>query len=236
MYYIERQNDELVKYEVKIDTTELKKIRHKIISECGEITHRSYDDTKYPNIHDYTHIRNYRQKKIGRTDPKDFFSSAEDIYHFEYDEYKDTKLVTLINRLLNGETSVITELKNPTSEVKDDKKKVLLSKIKEVQEALQMASNSIIMKEKIKILESYLKQLKELEENQLLNQNRKSDLEYYPQVLEYIILMEVSRMPLNRLEQFNSLFEELEIFFTDAKEKNINPKINKELYKRITNN
>lgn len=233
MYYIEQQNDELVKYEVELNERELKDLRYKIVNDCGEISHKSYDGTNYPNSCDYIHIRNYKQKKIGRTEPRDFFTSAEDIYHFEYDEYKDTKLVTLINRLLNGETSVIIELKNPTPEEKVDKEKIVLEKMEAKQNELKKASTSTIMKENILILEKYLEELKQITSDKELNKNRKSDLDYYTKVLEYITLKEVDRIKIDKFIQLNKLYEELELFFTDSASKNISKDVDDGIYKRL---
>lgn len=42
MYYIEQQNDELIKYEVVIDKKKLEKIEYEVIGNCGEIKHYCY--------------------------------------------------------------------------------------------------------------------------------------------------------------------------------------------------
>ena len=191
MYYIEQQNDELVKYEVILKEEKLKELTHKIVDECGEITHKSYDSTNY------------------------------------------TKLVTLINKLLKGETNVIIDLRNPTPEEKLDKEKIMLEKIDAKQQELKTASTPIVMKGKIKDLEECLKELKQIESDKELNKNRKSDLEYYPEVLECITLKEIERIKVTSLVELNELYEKLVLFFKPTTSMGISQDIDKKLYKRL---
>ena len=113
MYYIEQENDELVKYEVVIDQNELKKIKYKVITNCGEIKHHCYQSDYAPRDLSFDHIGNYSYKKVGT---KEYFEETRDVYLYEYDEYSDTTLVTLIDRLLKGDMSAILEIRNPRIE------------------------------------------------------------------------------------------------------------------------
>lgn len=114
MYYIEQQNDEVVKYEVVIDEDKLKNIKYQVIGNCGEVKHYRYkNDRCRHNHYDYYHIRNYDETFIKRRDLNDFYGTVIEISEYQYDEYSDTTLVTLIDRLLDGDMSAIAEIKNP---------------------------------------------------------------------------------------------------------------------------
>lgn len=233
MYYIEQEDDELVKYEVEIEEDKLKKLKGEIVKECGEIKHRSYDGITGPIVFDYIHIKNYHEIKIGRTESNDdLFYPPEYIYHFEYDEYKDTKLVTIINRLMDGDTNTILELKNPQPEEKVDEEKQIKEQIAKLHSEMSNADNLAIIRISDKV-NSLVQQLKKIEQDKLRNLNRKSDLEYYPPVLECITLKEVARIKIETLEEFNLLSKEAEAFFALTTSEKINPDINKELYKRL---
>lgn len=227
MYYIEQIEDELVKYEVKLDQEQLKNIKIEIINNCSEIIHIKEIGNRPTNeINDTLHIREFKRKFLYTKEYNDFYMPDEDIYEFDYYEYKDTTLVNLINRLLSGNTNVILNLKNPkennqlnnkTQEIEENTKK-LLSNIDKV--------NPQQLEELKTQLEKYL-------EYKELNSDRKSDLDYYPEVLDCITLEERDRIKIETLEQFNHLYQVSSTFFTTVNSPNIHPDINKELYKRL---
>ena len=82
-------------------------------------------------------------------------------------------------------------------------------------------------------LEELKTQLEKYLEYKELNSDRKSDLDYYPEVLDCITLEEKDRIKLETLEQLNHLYQEASTFFTTVNSPNIHPDINKELYKRL---
>lgn len=226
MYYIEQENNDLVKYELQIDQKKLESLKKKIIEECGTITHKSYDGTREPNHWDTNHIRNYLERKIGRTKTNDELTyPSEDLYHYEYDEYKDTKLVSIINRLLDGDANTILELKNPTPEEKIESTEDILNK--KIKKILSKSAKNIDIVE----LDELKKKLIEFQKSEKLNKDRKSDLEYYPEVLNCITLKEVSRMAIETLKELNCLYSLSNDFFKNTTTTNINPNIDKELYK-----
>lgn len=227
MYYIEQIEDELVKYEVKIDQEQLEKIKIEIINNCSEIIHIKEIGNRPTNeIHDTLHIRDFKRKFLYKKEYNDFYMPDEDIYEFDYYEYKDTTLVNLINRLLARNTNVILNLKNPEENNQlNDKNQNLEEKIKKLLSNIDKVSPQQL-EELNQQLESYL-------EYKELNSDRKSDLGYYSEVLECITLEEQDRIKIDKLEQFNHLYQEVESFFTATSSRNIHPNISKELYKRL---
>ena len=227
MYYIEQKEDELVKYEVKINQEQLEKIKVEIINNCSEIKHIVERGTKPTNeIYDTLHIRKFTKKFLYTREYNDFYMPDEDIYEFDYYKYENTTLVNLIERLLAGNTNAIINLKNPEeNNPLNDKKQKIEEKTKE------LLSN--IDKVNPKQLEELKQQLESYLEYKELNSDRKSDLGYYPKVLDCIILEEKDRIKIETLEQFNHLYQEAETFFTTVNSPNIHPDINKELYKRL---
>lgn len=220
MYYIERQNDELVKYEVVIDQKELEKIKYKVIRNCGKINHRVHiSDYGLPRELSRDHIANYSYEKIG---VQEYFEETRDVYQYEYDEYSDTTLVTLIDRLLDGDMSAIAEIKNPKNEErKPDNGDELQKKLEKVL-SLDTKEISTYQLEKIK------NEIVEYQTNEKLNRDRKSDLEYYEPVLSCIDMKEVNRMRIDSLikvdelmNQTRDLINEMKPFFEETNEKNI---------------
>ena len=226
MYYIEQQEDELVKYEVKINVSELMLLKHKIVTECGKIIRHSYNNTCFPEYNDYTHIRNFRYEKVGVTE------KSVDIYHIKYDQYEDTKLVTLIDKLLAGETKVIQELKNPISNIKVDEEQKIIEEIKKICDEIKSADTISIINLTEKLGE-YSQKLKQEQQSKMLNRDRKSDLEYYEETLSHIELIEISRIKLDKIEKLISLDDEIDQFLLSIKSNCINPNINKIYYKKL---
>lgn len=222
MYYIEQENDEYVKYEVSLDEEKLKDLKYKIVRDCGEIIPYCYEATNCSvNPYDWVHISNYSDKFIRWYKPNDFCSSNEKIYEYSYEEYKDTKLCLLIDSLLKGDISAISEIKNP----KLERKKASIKKPKkDLSKLLSLPANKIDTKE----IEKLKKEL-EIYQNYLkLNKNRKSEREYYPLVLACIHMVEVERISITKVvewqtlvQQANNTLEELKPFFTGTNQKDI---------------
>lgn len=238
MYYIEQIDNQLIKYEVELDVEKLKELKKQIINDCGRIEHKSYDGTSDSSEFDYLHVANYSKKKIGCHEPNDdLFYSSQDIYHFDYDYYHDTELVSIIDKLLNGETNVIFNLMykivgQQPLEYLEQLEQEVKNKIVELNKEMTTADNMVIVKiaDRIKNLSS---QLKEIEKNKELNKNRKSDLEYYSDVLECVKLEEVARIEVSTIEEYNTLHKKINSFFISANSTSINQDVDKELYKRL---
>lgn len=231
MYYIEQQNDELIKYEVVIDKKKLEKIEYEVIGNCGEIKHYCYKSDRCKHDHyDYYHIRNYHETFIKRRDLNDFYGTIVEIYEYEYDEYSDTTLVTLIDRLLRGDMSAILEIKNP----KIEEKKV--DNGSELQKKLENILSLDIKDISTWKLEQVKKGLEEYQTNEKLNRDRKSDLEYYAQVLSCIDMKEVNRMKMDDMVRIDELMKQGEELLNQMKpffEETTRPNICTNQYQRV---
>lgn len=160
------------------------------------------------------------------------YEPDEDIYQFEYDKYKDTKLINIIDNLIDGNTNTILELKNPKLEQKEDMEQQIRKEIDRLHSQMSTADNlSIIaIADKLKELAD---KLKKVQEDKARNLDRKSELEYYPKVLKCITLKEVTRIKIETIEELNNLYNQTAAFFSSTISKNINPKVDKNLYKRL---
>lgn len=228
MYYIEQQNDELVKYEIQINKKKLEKIKYEVIENCGEITHHSFQSDYAPRDLDFNHIFNYSYTYVGT---KEYFEETRDVYQYEYDEYSDTRLVTLIDQILKGDLSIIPELNNPRKQdnQKDNTGENIKKKLKQLL-SLDTKEISTWQLEKIK------QELKEYQTNQKLNSDRKSDIEYYPQVLSCIKITEISRMSIDKIQKIDCLMEEIELLKEEMKpffEKTISKNVTTDEYQKV---
>lgn len=206
MYYIEEENDELIKYEIILDKEKLKDLKFKILKNCGKIIHRSFNSDYSPNI-SLSHTENYSYNKIG---VKEYFEETRDLYHYEFDEYIDTKLVTLIDRLFDGDASAITEILNPEKQEEEKDEKIELRK--KIEKILAVDISEINTWR----LEKLAKEIKEYQLNEKLNKNQTSDLEYYPKVLECIEFHEISRCQISQIAKIDELVKQTEQFFKDT--------------------
>ena len=237
MFYIEKKDDSLIKYNVIIDEEKLKELKLKIINECAEIVHKSYESTDGPKISDYLHIRNYKETKIGRTEPNDtLFYSPQDIYHFEYDEYKDTELVKLIDELLKGNLSVISEIKNYKQKQQDileetkrnqkNREQQIREEIIKMHTEMATADNEALIKLSRKS-HKLAKELNEIQKHKQLDNSKKLDTEFYSQVIDCINLATISKIKISTIEEVNE-------FFTGIEKPSISQEIdNKTLLKQI---
>lgn len=114
-YYYDVKNDFINKYVVLLDIETLKKLREEIIEKCSYITHQKHETTNLTYYYK-EQVKNFKYKKLGMISHNDFFSQEEMNYLVEYDFYEYSKLVEIIDNLLNGNTSVIDILINPNFE------------------------------------------------------------------------------------------------------------------------
>ncbi len=222
MYYIEYIGEEFVKYEVSLEEKKLEELRDKIIRNCGEIVPHCYQGTKSQvNPYDLVHISNYNEKFIRWYQPNDFYSSAEKIYEFSYEEYKDTKLSLLIDSLLKGDVSAITEIKN----LKLERRKVSLKNPKkDLSKLLSLPADKIDTKK----MEKLKKELENYQYYRELNKNQKSEREYSPLVFACINMTEIERYSISKVMEYqtlmqhaNNILEELKLFFIGTNHEDI---------------
>ena len=111
MYYYEETDNEIIKYEVKIDREKLLNLRYNIVNKCSKIKHYCYETDNLPELYFFedNDIRNYISRKTG--EKKEYFEEERDVYEITYDEYQHPKLADYIDKLLQGNLKVLSKLK-----------------------------------------------------------------------------------------------------------------------------
>ncbi len=193
-----KDKDKIKKYLVCYDEDKLNKLRKEIIDNCGLMSHRVYEDSYGgPNLYNqkYSEIRNYKTPKFICN--KDYDSSTESFYLYEYDLYEYPYLIKLIDRLIDNDTSCIFEIYNF-----DSKKETSLDEeIAKRNSELSDMNLSFSAKEKI------LNDLKELYSQKKLNKNRKPIEGYYLKLQEMLIFELVDEILIADVERVNEFFE-----------------------------
>lgn len=204
MYYIEQEKEKLIKYEVTIEKEKLEKLRNEIILNCGEVIHRSYKGASVlsPTIEQRRYLDNYTSEEIGVQENRG--GPNTEIYQFEYDEHCETELSLLINKILSGNTKVIEKLKNPTFDSKMNITTKIQQERKELSEKIQKLLSVDISKIDIDELEKLKNEIKLHQDYVVSNYDRKSDLEYYQQVMDCIHLTEIERIDKSLVEKANA--------------------------------
>ncbi len=117
MYYFKYTDTNIEKYVVYFNRDELTNLRHKVITNCSEMTHREIDSVE--ELSNNSRIRNLKRSNNG------------DTYHYSYDEYIYPRLVSIIDRLLRNDDKVIdtiaNNMQNDIINLKDEMKKVKLT-------------------------------------------------------------------------------------------------------------
>lgn len=203
MYYIEETDNEVIKYEVTINSERLLALKEEIIENCSEISHHCYE-SDYELTHYYLQnhdIRDYHFTETGKK--KDYFEETRDIYKIEYDEYDHPLIVDYIDILINGDTSVIPSLKNYSSFSHP------LGKARESENAVKSTLiyylNKPLEEIEIESLTQSIHTLSCLKEDIIKNINQKSVSVYYDDVMKCITLIEVDRInkdAIKRVEEF----------------------------------
>lgn len=203
MYYIEETDNEVIKYEVTINSERLLALKEEIIENCSEISHHCYE-SDYELTHDYLQIHDIRDYHFTETGKKkDYFEETRDIYKIEYDEYDHPLIVDYIDILINGDTSVIPSLKNYSSFSHP------LGKARESENAVKSTLiyylNKPLEEIEIESLTQSIHTLSCLKEDIIKNINQKSVSVYYDDVMKCITLIEVDRInkdAIKRVEEF----------------------------------
>lgn len=124
MTYYEITNEEVVKYEVTLNRDELEKIRQEVTQTCTEVTHVVKNSAVDPEPIQGQTIQNLQKSflfslKLGSTIDRD-------VYKMCYDSYMEPRLIFLIDCLLEGNSSVIPEIKQFSQKSKKKEKKLSL--------------------------------------------------------------------------------------------------------------
>lgn len=218
MYYIKQTEDAFIKYEVSFDEQELRALKHKIVYACGEIKHFSYESARCKHNLSSYYLKNFSEDFVRVQEYNDFYSSPEDIYRYTYDLYNDTPLSRLIEQLLRGDTSVISQLENQEGVNQGN---LAEASLQEKESDLRTKISEIFTTSTTEIstweLEKLKRQLDEFQINHKLNENRESESSYYQQVLDLITMKEVSRIDSEKIEKANSLLMEVEKLISEVK-------------------
>ncbi len=220
MHCLVKDDESIKKYDVIYDEESIEKLKCEIIQRCSTITHVSENTTCLPDYYDIYHFRNYQQKKVGQTNPNDFYSSPETIYHLEYDYYKFPKLVSLIDRLLKQDESVVNEImnldvtsfKNNENNIKD-----IIKEMQALIPKLEKSSkkNCYLILEKLSDMESAIK---EALLNKELNRLQVPETEYYIKLKSLIRLMLVDSINIEDVDKVNKFFGSEEVLINENKQ------------------
>lgn len=216
MYYYKVEEDIVKKFEIEFNLEEMKKLRSEIIEKCSYITHESKEKTmcncsNFTDIREYMgneHIKLLKYEKVGSYTIEDFYGDfVYNEYKIEYLYYTFPKLVDLIDKLIEGDTKVISEIFNPSFDEPISKQDIILKEQQEVIEILNKRNNGDIKKELEKLNEIEQK-LEECKKEQELNKNRIPVNEYYLKAQSLIILKNICTIKQQDLLNIFEFFEE----------------------------
>ncbi len=180
----------MVKYQVTYEREKLMALKRKILYDCGEIIQHNYRGNSCSHLMHDIHFVEYKEKYVGMKDGRGEYPD-EEIFEYSYNEYKDTKLVKLIDLLLEDDGSVIQQLKNP---IPFEFEPSVENPQKELQQMLSLDVSEISVYE----LEKKFQELLKYKKYKQLNAGRKSDLEYYSEVIECLAFEEIDRISISK--------------------------------------
>lgn len=202
MTYYQEEKDEVIKYDVILNKEKLTKLRDEIIDNCSKIVHKKYESDIEPDFFDVKRYRNYSAKKTGRV--KEYYGENKDIYELEYDEYIYPKLISYIDMLLTGDfTSAYESLKVYKGEIQEES--IEDDNFPEIKQCIEQELTKAEININISMLKALLNKVEEYQNNLKLNQKRKSDMNYYHEVMSCITLTEIDRITkveVKRVENF----------------------------------
>ena len=224
MYFFDLDETIVVKYEVEINNEKLKKLKKEIIKKCSMIEHKSYETINPLSQFNFYYMKNYKKEKTNKKD----FETKKDIYLISYDLYNPPYLVTLIDELLLGNTSVINDIKNYHESFSinepsiNDKYKKLLDllydpdyvKIYGVPENQEEKRNRVkLLKEMEDLLTNY--------KNKKINNSKEKNIDDYRiEVLDCITMKQIETISLESLVK-------IQRFFDKSNEKSLNKTLKK---------
>ena len=196
MYYFSFIGNKIEKYEIDFDRKKLLQLREEIILNCSEIHHKEFEGVVGPKM-DHLKIKNFSKIKVGVKESRNNCGPDQSLYYFSYDENEYPYLVTLIDRLLNGDIVVIDEFFN----INLKKEKLPFQyRIEILLEEVSKISDMCVQEKIQKLL-----QLQEMIELSELNKNQKSVFEYYYKVRDYIYIEYIGEIEMsewNHIQKF----------------------------------
>lgn len=193
MIYYKRNGEVIEKYQIDFDKEEIEKLKNQIINNCSYIRHEEYDSDYSPRFTNEI-IRNFTYTDTGRK--KEYFEETRDIYHYKYDEYIPPKLVELIDKLLNGDSSAIDKIYNydiPPINYLEDRIKLEIEELNEIEDITKKINR--------------LHEIEKLLNAQKLNENQQSIESYYNRLLKLISFKLIDSLSISELDRINCFFE-----------------------------
>ncbi len=195
MYYFINNGEKIEKYAVSFDKQQVKNLKDTIIDKCSFIEHQEFQSDYYPMFSDKKIIRNFQSTYIGK---REYFEETREVYSFSYDRYNPPYLVLLIDKLLNDDIEVISEILNYDVSPKES----IEDKINLVNKEFMEIDSENIYAKKLK-----LKELEDLLKLKQLNQNQQTIDIYYQQLLELISFDFVESIDINELHKIEKFLE-----------------------------
>ena len=192
MYYYLQEKNEIKKYKINIDINKLEELRTEIINNCSYLFHREYRSTILPHNKDFKRIKNYTYKKIGVREYTD--GPDEDLYLISYDEVEYPTLVSLIDRLLKNDFSVLNEIYLD----EEEKQNLFDKKIKDIENEIAVLTSKreyLKVKEKISEMENIILESKK-------NSERRQYYERVKNLISFELIDTIRIEEINRVRKF----------------------------------
>jgi len=192
MVYVE-ENETIKKYKIEVEHDKLYALKLQIINECSLVSHVTFKQREdYLSKQNYEFMKNYQERKIGKTENNDFFGPLYyDLYEVSYDWYEKTKYIELIeNAMLCSPKAVFELLKYVPSKKKTIEELSL--------ELSKLNSNSKNMRDKLEEIEKRV-------ENAHLNKNKKEEIEFMDEVrscISIILVDEIDKETYKNVSKF----------------------------------
>ena len=189
MIYFKKCGDYISKSYVTIDIDNLKNVREEVINNCSGIIHHEHvcNISEIENRLVGIDYKNLEKEKI------------DDVtYKIIYDEYKYPRLVELIDKLLSGDSSVISEIASP----KETNQNYYDENIEKLNDEINTINN-FSTDVKIRKLIELRKLIIEAE----INRKRKNIAKYYEMVKTLITVHHIEDISLNTIEMVEKFFD-----------------------------
>ena len=199
MIYFKQNNNLIEKYYVTFDKVQLEELKNRIIYNCSFIEHKENTSEWGAGYKDFNLVRNLKSKKVGE---HEYWEETRSIYKYTYDEYIPPRLVRLIDILLSGHSSSLTEIFNYdfSNDVSIDER------IKKETEKFSLIDiNDVYTKQE------QLKKIDNLLKSKELNKDQENIKPYYDELISLIDLRLIDTISINEINRFESFFEE-EVF------------------------
>ena len=193
MYYYERFDDRIDKYELTFNKDDLEKLKKEIIDNCCEITHYDCNSIIIPLSDRYLKIKKLKYKPIGLAENNDFYTPDDILYHLSYDEYKYPKIVGLIDKLLK---------EDPDLDLNYDEELTVEEQIDKATREYEQIPIKSVEKRRIKKIE-----IDELLDKRELNVNQVPVDNYYLRLQDIIHMKHIGSIKLNEVSNSSDSFE-----------------------------